>query len=139
MNNHNYPHLNPTDWCLIQYLMGLDINGPYNSMEDTFKVILKQYILYFEANYISSRDKKALWSQFQKDYNRIQESMVTIKEKLAQHMATEPHDDLILRSLHVGIFRLQDKDYNWDPLILFVEENNKPMVNFFTSILKKFS
>ena len=138
MMNHNYPHLNPLDWCLIQYLVGIDINGSYDSLEDTFKVLLKQYILYFEATYISSRDKKTLLTQFMEDYNNFQGSSSEINDILSKNWVSQPHDDLVHRALQVAVFKMI-KNYNpvLDQFYHFIENNNKSMVYFFTSIITK--
>jgi hypothetical protein len=116
----------------------MDINGPYDSLEDTFKVLLKQYILYFEATYISSRDKKTLLTQFMEDYNNFQGSSSEINNILNSNWVSQPHDDLVHRALQVGIFRMI-KNYNpvLDQFYHFIEDNNKSMVYFFTSIIAK--
>jgi hypothetical protein len=127
----------PVDWCLIQYLFGFTINTNYESLEDSFKVLLKQYILYFNVTNISSRDKKNFLQNFIEKYNKFQEQTENIKNILKEYIQNPCHDDLIYTILQVSTFNIINKyDFNSNQFINYVKISNINLINFFMGVLK---
>ena len=132
------PPIKPVDWCLIQYLTGLDLNEKYSNDEDTFKILLKQYILHFQVTTISSRDKKRLLEEFFHDYKNFVTQQEEIIKLLKKNLESIPNDDLVWRTLQVAAFRiLNDKNQDLDGFYQFIKENNHQFSNFFQKITKK--
>ena len=134
---HNL-RINPVDWCLIQYLIGLDISANQISMEETFKLLLKQYILHFSVTSISSRDKKRLLEEFITMYNKFSMQHDKIQATLNDHWNPKPHDDLIVKTLEVIVFhQLNHNDIDWEQFLEFVYQNNPYLVKIVESIGSK--
>ncbi len=130
--------IKPIDWCLIQYLTGLDLNEKYSNDEDTFKILLKQYILHFQVTTISSRDKKRLLEEFFQDYKNFLQQEGAIVTLLKNNLETIPNDDLVWRALQIAAFRIiNKKSQDLDLFYQFIKENNQQFFNFFQKITKK--
>ena len=138
MASTTYPSIKPIDWCLIQYLIGYDINSNYVNLEDTFKVLLKQYILHFNATNISSRDKKRLLEEFLNDYKNFNHKQSSIKEALNKNSENQPNDDLVLKTLEVATFRmLENPTSDLEGFNQFIKDNNQQFSNLFKKITQK--
>jgi hypothetical protein len=135
MKNHNIPVI---DWCLIQYLIGFNINPNYYDLSTMFKILLKEYILFFNITTISSRDKKFLLQEFLNKYHQFKNNEILINEIINKYLNYKPNDDLIIATLKIFTF-------NWIILKLnkihifkhFIYENNSNLLNLFETICNK--
>lgn len=126
----------PVDWCLIQYLLGLKLNLQYKSLEDSFKILLKQYIFFFEATNISSRDKKNFLQEFIKKYGEFQLQEENIDCILKKYMEIPCYDIFLTLIIKVSIFNLiNNYDYNFNIYNNFAKISNFQLKNFFRGLM----
>ena len=135
----NFTIINPIDWGIIQFQTGLDINSQYESIEDAFRVILKQYILYFNITHISSRDKRQLLDKFLKEYEDFLLLKPEINKILNGYLTHKPSDDLIFHLMEIAIYRfLKSQDNFIDLYKTFIDHYDTQYKNLFITVMNKF-
>ena len=130
--------INPIDWGIIQFQTGLDINTNYESLEDAFRVILKQYILYFNVTNISSRDKRNLLIQFLEEYKHFLELKSKINDILNKYLTHKPSDDLIFHIMELSIYKiLSNQKQSIELYKNFIDMYDLQYKNLFIKVINK--
>jgi hypothetical protein len=134
--NYSYK-IPPVDWCLIQYLLGIKLNLKYKSLEDSFKILLKQYILFFDTTTISSRDKKRFLEEFINKYEQLTTQELEIDEILNKYMTIPCYDIFLVLIFKISIFNLiNDYPYEFNVYNNFATISNFQLKNFFAALMK---
>lgn len=134
----NISIIDSVDWCLIQYFIGYNINSNYFNFEETFKMLLKQYILFFNITSISSRDKKFFLQDFTTKFKQFENNKENIIATVKEYLTHQPNDDLIISTLEVLYFYW--KFYKINKLEIFsdfIADNNKNLLHLFMTVGKK--
>jgi hypothetical protein len=133
-NSYKIP---PVDWCLIQYLLGIKLNLKYKSLEDSFKILLKQYILFFDTTTISSRDKKRFLEEFINKYEQFTTQEIQIDKILDKYMTIPCYDIFLVLIFKISIFNLiNDYPYDFSLYNNFATISNFQLKNFFAALMK---
>ena len=137
-NDYSSLIIKPLDWCLIQYLTGVDLGTSYESIEECFRLLLKQYILFFDVTTISSRDKKRLLIEFMDLLQNFQNKENQINQILLKFLDHKPSDDLVFRSLQIFTFNwIENKINTLDIIENFIAMNNESVWPLSVAIMKK--